>query len=139
MSFKKILAAIDRSPLASVVFEQALESAKKEGASLIVFHCLNSDSLRQVSFRRDAEMETERVQEWLQPYCQQAKDQGIPADCTSRVGQPGPSICGFAESWEADLIILSRSNQPGLAKVLLGSVSSHVVQNAPCSVLVVQG
>lgn len=98
MGFKKILVAIERSPLTSVVFKQAIESAQKDGASLMVFHCLNSDTLRQLPFRRDAEVETARVQEWLQPYCQQAKDQDIPTECGSRVGQPGPSIYDIAEN-----------------------------------------
>ncbi len=138
MGFKKILVAIDKSPLASVVFEQSLESAQKEGASLMLFHCINSDDLSQLTFLTEAEAETEQAQAWLRPYCQKAKDGGIPTECVCDVGQPGPAICSLAESWGANLIILGRKDDSGLAKMLLGSVSNHVVHNAPCSVLVIK-
>ncbi len=138
MGFKKILVAIDNSPLASVVFEQSLESAQKEGASLILFHCINSDNLSQLTFLTEAEKKTEQAQAWLRPYCQKAKDGGIPTECVCEVGQPGPSICRLAESWGANLIILGRQDDPGLVKMLLGSVSNHVVHNAPCSVLIIK-
>jgi len=52
MGFKKILVAIDNSPLASVVFEQSLGQLK--GASLILFHCINSDNLSQITFLTEA-------------------------------------------------------------------------------------
>ncbi len=120
------------------MFEQALESAQKEGASLMLLHCINSDNLSHLTPLIDAEVKTEQGQGWLWPYCQKAKDQGIPAKCVCEVGQPGPSICGLAESWGANLIILGRRDDSGLAKMLLGSVSNHVVHNAPCSVLVIK-
>lgn len=138
MGFKKILVAIDNSPLVSVVFEQALESAQKEGASLMLFHCINSDNLSQLTFLTEAEAKIEQAQAWLRPYCQKAKDGGIPTKCVCEVGQPGSSICRLAQSWGANLIILGRKDDPGLVKMLLGSVSNHVVHNAPCSVLIIK-
>jgi nucleotide-binding universal stress UspA family protein len=138
MVFKKILVAIDNSPLVSVVFEQALEPAQKEGASLMLFHCINSDNLSQLTFLTEAEAKIEQAQAWLRPYCQKAKDEGIPTKCVCEVGQPGSSICRLAQSWGANLIILGRKDDPGLVKMLLGSVSNHVVHNAPCSVLIIK-
>lgn len=42
MSFKRILVAIDRQrPLNPRVFEQALDLAQKESASLMLFHCVD--------------------------------------------------------------------------------------------------
>ena len=138
MGFKKILVAIDNLPLASVVFEQSLELAQKEGASLILFHCINSDNLSQLTFLTEAEAKIEQAQAWLRSYCQKAKDGGILTKCVCEVGQPGSSICRLAQSWGANLIILGRKDDPGLAKMLLGSVSNHVVHNAPCSVLIIK-
>lgn len=65
VGFKKILVAIDRSSLALLVFEQALELAKKESASFMVFHCLDSANMRQLTSLIDVEEETEQVQKWL--------------------------------------------------------------------------
>jgi len=80
----------------------SLESAQR--TSLILFHCINSDNLSQITFLTEAETKTEQAQAWLRPYCQKAKDGGIPTECVCSVGQPGPSICRLAESWGANLI-----------------------------------
>jgi len=139
MSFRKILVAIDQSPLTSIVLEQALEFALEDGAKLLAFHCINSGTLSDLPPHIYFEAETEKAQEWLRPYCQKATDQGIPVEYVVEVGKPGPSICDLAERWGADLIILGRRNQTGLTRLLLGSVSNHVVHHAPCSVLVLHG
>lgn len=138
MTSKKILAAIDKAPFASVVFEQALQSAQKERASLIVFHCISSLGLSDLALLRDTGAQAEQAQEWMQPFCEQAKGRDIAVECVSKLGLPGPSICNVAERWGANLIVLGRKDQPALAKMLLGSVSNHVVRHAPCPVLVVQ-
>ena len=41
MGFHKILVAIDHSEQSPLVFNQALDLAKKEGAQLMVFHVIN--------------------------------------------------------------------------------------------------
>jgi nucleotide-binding universal stress UspA family protein len=38
----------------------------------------------------------------------------------------------------ADLVVVGSHGRTGLAKLVLGSVASHVVTHAPCSVLVVK-
>jgi len=133
MGFKKILVAIDNSPLASVVLRQSRVSSKRD--SLILFHCINSDNLSQITFLTEAETKTEQAQAWLRPYCQKAKDGGIPTECVCSVGRP--SICRLAESWGANLIILGRKDAPGLAKMLLECQQSRRAQ-CPCSVLIIK-
>jgi len=158
MSFKKILVALDRASLASEVFEQALDIAKKEQASLMIFHCLNreewgefgpliqtgvglypvvAENLYQVQ-QANLQAEMQQVQRWLRAYCQQATEQGIPAQVHHEMQAPGPRICSLARSWQADLIVLGRRGRKGLSEFLLGSVSNYVLHNAPCSVLVAQ-
>jgi len=160
MKFKRILVAIDLSPMATTVFDQALELAKKEGANLKLFHCLSWRALEQdtllmvgaqVSYtvalddelrrRRQKRLqeETQNTRAWLQNCCKKAAEQGVSAEFDYNVGAPGSLICGAARNWGADLIVLGRRGLRGLTEVWLGSVSNHVVHHAPCSVLVVQG
>ncbi len=40
MNFKRILVAINHSPLSSTVFDQALSLAQHEQANLMVIHCI---------------------------------------------------------------------------------------------------
>ena len=162
MSFQKILVAVERPPLASDVFAQALELAQKQGSNLMVFHCINAKPTdREISpvpgigtslelhvtelpsfpqvWQERLQKEIEQVQPWLQQYQQQASVQGVPAEITHEVGEPGAQICELARAWQADLIIVGRRGRTGLEEILLGSVSNYVVHHAPCSVLVIQG
>ena len=52
---------------------------------------------------------------------------------------PGVDLYGdVARSEHADLVVVGSHGHTGIAKVLLGSVASHIVSHAPCSVLVVK-
>lgn len=52
-------------------------------------------------------------------------------------GAPGPALCEFAESVSADVIVIGTRGHGGLRRAVLGSVSDHVVRNAPCPVLAI--
>lgn len=136
MSFKKILVSVDASSQAPIVFDRALELAKKDAASLMLFHGIQIEA--KVTIRSDLEVKTQQAQELLQSYQQKAKEQGISIETSYRVGEPGASICNVAQSWGADLIVVGRRGHRGITEVLLGSVSNYVLHHAPCSVLVVQ-
>jgi len=51
-------------------------------------------------------------------------------------GEPGAAICRLAEELSARAIVVGSRGRGGLKRALLGSVSDHVVRNAPCSVVV---
>ena len=50
-------------------------------------------------------------------------------------GSPGPSLCDLAESVGASVIVMGTRGLGGIRRAVLGSVSDHVVRNAPCPVL----
>ncbi|HEY6572324.1 MAG TPA: universal stress protein [Candidatus Eisenbacteria bacterium] len=56
----------------------------------------------------------------------------VPAD-------PRGALVDAAKSLPADLVVVGSHGRSGLTKLLLGSVATHVVTHAPCSVLVVKG
>ena len=84
MSFRKILVAVDASPQAQVVFEQALELAKKESASLMLFHGI--EIAAKLTYLTELEVKTQEAQGLLQTYQQKAKDQGIATEVNYRPG-----------------------------------------------------
>ncbi|MDP7976006.1 MAG: universal stress protein [Thermoprotei archaeon] len=63
---------------------------------------------------------------------------GIKTEMKILRGKPVKSIIESAKEEKADLIIIGSHGLGGLSKLLLGSVSSKVVEEAPCSVLVVR-
>ena len=70
-----------------------------------------------------------------------AKEQ-IPVDISSetlvKIGYASEEIVKAANQLPADLIVISTHGHTGLRHVFLGSVAEHVVQRAPCPVLVVR-
>jgi nucleotide-binding universal stress UspA family protein len=63
---------------------------------------------------------------------------GCPADTRVVVGDPGPDLCRLAGEEEFDLLVVGSHGSGFLKRVLLGSVSHHVLHHAPCPVLVVR-
>jgi nucleotide-binding universal stress UspA family protein len=137
VSFKRVFVAVDGSAQTEAVFERAVELATKDLAALMVFHCAELGA--RMTYPSQIKAKTEEGQEVLQGYREKSKDLGIFVEFACRVGNPGSAICDAAKDWKADLIVVGRRGYKGITEVLLGSVSSHVVRNAHCSVLVVQG
>ena len=63
---------------------------------------------------------------------------GITAEHLIETGEPGPTICEVAARVGADVVVLGSHGHGWLQRVLLGSVSHHVLQHAPCPVLVMR-
>lgn len=53
-------------------------------------------------------------------------------------GDPGATICLVARELAVDAIVIGSHGKGFLSRVLLGSVSDHVMRHAPCPVLVVR-
>ena len=62
-------------------------------------------------------------------------------DAETRVldGAPGAALCELAVALPADAIVLGTRGISGFKRAVLGSVSDHVVRNAPCPVVVTNG
>jgi nucleotide-binding universal stress UspA family protein len=80
--------------------------------------------------RRRFELVVERAREVL---CAA----GISSEGRILAGDPREVLLEVAQGERADLLVVGSRGNTGLARLVLGSVSSHVVAHAPCSVLVV--
>ena len=65
-------------------------------------------------------------------------DGGADAEPIVENGSPGPTLCQVAEKVAADVIVVGSRGRGAIKRALLGSVSTYVVHNAPCPVLVVR-
>jgi nucleotide-binding universal stress UspA family protein len=63
---------------------------------------------------------------------------GLSVDTRVVRGDPRSMLEEEARKKRADLIVIGSHGWTGIKKILLGSVASHVVSHAPCSVLVVK-
>jgi len=66
------------------------------------------------------------------------REEGLAVEARVVVGDPRNALLEAARHLPADLIVVGSHGRTGIQKLLLGSVASHVVTHAPCSVLVVR-
>jgi nucleotide-binding universal stress UspA family protein len=83
------------------------------------------------------EMEVQSKQEATEITARVAAELGLP-DAETRVlrGDPATAICHLADELDAQAIVIGSRGRGGLKRAVLGSVSDHVVRNAPCTVIV---
>ncbi len=62
----------------------------------------------------------------------------VKAQALVEIGEPGPTICDVANRVGADVIVVGSHGHGWLQRVLIGSVSKHVLAHAPCPVLVMR-
>lgn len=155
--FHKILVAIDTSEIGKNVFDTALALAKATGASLMLLHVLSAEEEGSPympiifssmgyaggekiieSYREDWEAFEKQGLELLRVRKDEATLAGVSTEFIQRPGRPGRTVCNFAQTWGADLIVIGRRGHSGLSDLFLGSVSNYVLHHAPCTVLTVQ-
>lgn len=163
--FDRILVAIDRSKANKYVFEEALCLAKANQARLFLLHVLSSEEsgspimslypsvsehhhylhLDPAIGRMANEMYHSQWQAFeaeglniLRYFAEKAITAGIRTEFSQITGHPSSTICDFARSCRADVIVIGRRGYSRLQELILGSVSNYVIHHAPCSVLLVR-
>ncbi len=53
-------------------------------------------------------------------------------------GDIGPTLCAVAEEQGIDVVVVASRGHGAIRRALLGSVSTHLVNHAPCPVIVVR-
>ena len=66
------------------------------------------------------------------------REAGFSTEGRVLVGDPRDVLVQVALSERADVLVVGSRGRTGITKLMLGSVSSHVVTHAPCTVLVVK-
>ena len=67
-----------------------------------------------------------------------ALPQAGPIEQVVRIGAAGHELCRLAGEIGADVVVVGSRGRGAIRRALLGSVSSHVVHNAPCAVMVIR-
>lgn len=141
MSFRRILIALDESPVgahAAGVGTQLATDLGAESAFLYVVDpaetVLADSGIPAADLVALAEKDAKRL---LAGFRSRAAQGAAPLEFVA-VGTPATEIVRTAREWAADVIVIGSHGRHGLERVLLGSVAEAVMRHAPCSVLVVR-
>lgn len=123
--------------------QQVMETLKQfhlgDRHKVILAHVvpINHSEVEVVADRPAVEVELpyDRLTQHLQHYQKQLT---CPSELEIVSGDPAEEIIRLAKIHQADLIVLGSRGLRGMQRIVLGSVSSQVFADAPCSVLVVK-
>ena len=140
--YKTILVAIDGSVVSEQAFEAAVEQARAWKANLHAVYVVETglftdipvDSKLEVMYsllEQEGSGALDRVKEI-------AKKKSIDVQTHFEQGHAGDTIIATAQKLNADLIVMGSHGKSNVDRLLLGSVSSFVVEHSSVSVLVVR-
>jgi nucleotide-binding universal stress UspA family protein len=148
MSDKKpILFATDGSPSAAEAQREALELAQLLAVPLVAVSVAHV-SLPAVGYAgygfsnvvaELTEAERKRVDELLASVAETAEAAGVACSTVAAEGLAVEEICRSATDYGAQLIVVGSHGWGTARRLLSGSVSTGLVHQAPCPVLVVRG
>jgi nucleotide-binding universal stress UspA family protein len=135
----KILLATDLSPTSGPATDEAFAAARRLGAHLLVVSVIDSTSLRLPGGRFNVRVDQVRARREMaaQELVQRGRREGVRVTFLVWEGDPGDSILEAARAEAADMIVLGSHGRGPIGRLLLGSVSQHVVRHADVPVVVV--
>ena len=142
----KIVIGLDRSPCSRAALDYLRTLSRREGARVIVVSAVRTPVLAYsevyvpaMGLDEEAMQEQMRAsQELVSEAEKKLRLAGLTTEARVIRGDPGEAIVKVARTEGADLVVVGSHGRTGIAKLFLGSVASHVVTHAPCSVLVVK-
>jgi nucleotide-binding universal stress UspA family protein len=135
---RRILFATDLSTASDVAAGEAIRLALEHGAQLIVMTVIDPGRLRLPGgrFLRRIDQERARVQSETQVLVARARAAGARATFLVWEGDPAESIVAASEAEQADAIVLGSHGRGLLGRLVLGSTSARVAEDARCHVFV---
>jgi nucleotide-binding universal stress UspA family protein len=143
---RRVMHASDFSPASRAAFAEAVEMAETNRAELVVVHVLTpvmpvaGEGMIPPQTWEDIERSARAsAQKSLGALLAKAKKAGVRARGVLLDGVPHEAIVRAVKSQRPNVLVMGTHGRTGLAKFLLGSVTSRVVALSPCPVLTVRG
>ena len=145
----KILLATDGSESARATVDCLLRFPFPTNSEVTVLTVIDRNAFKNGDMndlnekQRDTLKETEKLiqdeaQELLEHETERLRKAGWSESSELRIGHPAEEIVHVAEQLGSDCILVGSHGMSGIKRFLLGSVSDHVLEYAPCSVLIVK-
>lgn len=135
--FEKILVAFDGSDHSIKALRMAIDLARKYSAAVSVVTAVNLPELPDRG-GRDTETYDGGFSPELERAAAIAAEEKVSVVTHFLRGKAANTILRFAEDNQFDLVVVGARGRNAVQRFLLGSVSSHLVNNLKCPVLVVK-
>ena len=144
-TYQTILVGIDGSDQANAAFEKALEVAKRNQGRLVVAHVIEGqmyNGLMGFSALNNEliTQEQEEAKQLLDSYKEAAHQAGVEKiDTALSYGIAKELLTKeLPQKYNIDLIMVGQSGLNAVERMIVGSVSSYIINHAPCDVLIVR-
>ncbi len=140
MVVKTVLVALDGSDISKQVIQTLQELLLPSNSKVVFCHVFPppESEMQLVADRPHSESATlpyVQVEKQLQSYQAQLK---VDSELELVNGDTAEEIIRLANIYKADLIVIGTRGLTGMKRIIEGSVSSQVLEDAQCSVLVVK-
>lgn len=137
--FVHVVVAYDFSPSSEIALNRAVEVAAR--APQHVLHVItaldpHAHPLHGVSYQAADELHQQISERVAAAFAARDTTAEVKFFVHARIGAPATEILFLAEEIGADLIFIGAHGVTGVKRLLLGSVSEHVVREARCPVMV---
>jgi nucleotide-binding universal stress UspA family protein len=137
--YETILVAFDDSQYSKAALIESSNRVRRHGGRIILVHAVYFD---EEEFGIAPEQHEKRL-ELGKRVCYQARDMtlaefGIDVESLVCTGEPHDVIVDIARQKKADLVAMGTHGRKGLKRLFMGSVTSRVIVDSPCDVLVVK-
>lgn len=141
--FQKILCPVDHSPASGRGLHSAVYLSRACGSHLIVLSVVPEITWLSAAVKTGqmAGAADAHRRMWLEEYdlfLRSVDFAGVRWQKEVREGVPDREILGAAQEHQADLILMGSIGRTGLVRILMGSVTRHVLQDLPCALLIVK-
>ncbi|MGY3765584.1 universal stress protein [Vagococcus vulneris] len=143
--YQSILVGTDGSDQAKLAFKKAIAVAQRNNAKVIVAHILEnrmySGNMAYSTFTPDVvQDEADQAKALLNDYKELATKMGYDnVETILEFGSPKTMMSvELPEKYHTDLIMVGQSGLNAVERLVMGSVSDHIIRTAPCDVLVVR-
>lgn len=140
MVLESVLIALDDSEIADRVIETVQRLTLPSDGKVVLCHVFPTPN-SEMEFPPDRpHLDGEtisylQVEKKLQSY---QAELAVDSNMELVIGDPAEEIIRLANIYKADLIVIGSRGLTGITRIVQGSVSSQVVEEANCSVLVVK-
>jgi nucleotide-binding universal stress UspA family protein len=136
--FRTVLLATDLTPASAEATDRAIELSARLGARLLIVNVMDARRLAGGGSHDRLDQARAEREAVLLDIVRNARTKGASAEFLIWTGDPGHSLVAAAEAEHADLLVVGTRGRSGAERMLLGSVSDHLVHHAGCPVLVVR-